>query len=106
MLKWIAPLIVVASIIITAAVFPRLPATIPTHWNLAGEIDGYSSRAWSAWSMPALLLLLWGMLRWLPAIDPRGDNYARFAGAFEGIIVLVMLFVFASHMVILAAALG
>jgi uncharacterized membrane protein len=106
MRKWIAPLIVVASIIITAAVFPRLPATIPTHWNLSGEIDGYSSRAWGAWSMPALLLLLWGMVKWLPAIDPRGDNYARFAGAFEGIIVLVMLFVFASHMVILAAALG
>lgn len=106
MRKWIAPLIVVASIIITAAVFPRLPATIPTHWNLAGEVDGYSSRAWGAWAMPALLLLLWGMLRWLPTIDPRGDNYARFAGAFEGIIFLVMLFVFAAHMVILAASLG
>lgn len=106
MRKWIAPLIVVASIIITAAVFQRLPAIIPTHWNLAGEIDGYGSRAWGAWSMPGLLLLLWGMLRWLPSIDPRGENYARFASAFEGIIVLVMLFVFGGQMVILAAALG
>lgn len=106
MRKWIAPLIVVASIIITAVVFPRLPATLPTHWNLSGQVDGYSSRAWGAWAMPSMLLLLWAMLRWLPAIDPRGENYARFTGAFEGIIVLVMLFVFAAHMVILAAALG
>jgi len=106
MRKWIAPLIVVASVIITAAVFPRLPATIPTHWNIAGDVDGYSSRAWGAWALPVLLVVLWGMLKWLPAIDPRGDNYARFMGAFEGIIVLVMLFVFGSQMVILASSLG
>jgi uncharacterized membrane protein len=106
MRKWIAPLIVVASIIITAVVFPRLPATIPPHWNFAGQANGYSSRTWGAWAMPGLIILLWGMLKWLPAIDPRGENYARFTGAFEGIIVLVMLFVFAAHMVILASALG
>ena len=106
MRKWIAPLIVVASVIITAAVFPRLPATIPTHWNFAGEVDGYSSREWGAWALPVLLVFLWGMLKWIPAIDPRGDNYARFTGAFEGIIVLVMLFVFGSQMVILASSLG
>jgi uncharacterized membrane protein len=56
--------------------------------------------------MPGLLVLMWAMLRWLPSIDPRGENYARFAGAFEGIIVLVMLFIFGAHMTILAASLG
>jgi len=106
MRKWIAPLIVVAAVLITGSVFSRLPATIPTHWNFAGEVDGYSSRAWGAWALPVLLGFLWGMLKWIPAIDPRGDNYARFTGAFEGIIVLVMLFVFGSQMVILASSLG
>jgi len=106
MRKWIAPLIVVAAVLITGSVFSRLPATIPTHWNFAGEVDGYSSRTWGAWALPVLLVFLWGMLKWIPAIDPRGDNYARFTGAFEGIIVLVMLFVFGSQMVILASSLG
>ena len=106
MRKWIAPLIVVAAVLITGSVFSRLPATIPTHWNFAGEVDGYSSREWGAWALPVLLAFLWGMLKWIPAIDPRGDNYARFTGAFEGIIVLVMLFVFGSQMVILASSLG
>ena len=106
MRKWIAPLIVVAAVLITGSVFSRLPATIPTHWNFAGEVDGYSSRAWGAWALPVLLGFLWGMLKWIPAIDPRGANYARFTGAFEGIIVLVMLFVFGSQMVILASSLG
>ena len=106
MRKWIAPIIVVASILITAIVYPRLPTTIPTHWNLAGQVDGYSGRPWGAWFMPALLILFWAMLRWLPSIDPRGANYARFSGAFEAIIIMIMLFGFAVQMVILAAALG
>src|SRR5512141_3169125 len=33
MRRWIAPSIVLVSLVITAIVFPRLPATIPTHWN-------------------------------------------------------------------------
>ncbi len=106
MRKLIAPLIVVASIIVTLVVFPRLPAAIPTHWNFSGEVDGYGSRTWAAWLMPGMLVLMWGMLRWLPAIDPRGANYARFSSAFEAMIVLVMLFLFAIQMVILTSALG
>ena len=106
MRKWIAPLIVVASILITAIVYPRLPATMPTHWDISGHVDGYSSRVWGASVMPALLILFWAMLRWLPTIDPRGENYARFSGAFEAIIVMIMLFVFGVQMVLLAAALG
>jgi uncharacterized membrane protein len=106
MRKWIAPLIVVASILITAIVYPRLPQTIPTHWNMSGHVDGYGTRTWGAWTMPAFLILLWAMIRWLPSIDPRGENYARFSGAFEAIIIMIMLFIFAVQMVLLAAALG
>lgn len=25
--------------------YPQLPARVPTHWNAAGEVDGYSGRA-------------------------------------------------------------
>ena len=106
MRKWIAPLIVVASILITAIVYPRLPATMPTHWDISGHVDGYSSRTWGASFMPLLLILFLAMLRWLPTIDPRGENYARFSGAFEAIIIMIMLFAFGAQMVLLAAALG
>jgi uncharacterized membrane protein len=106
MRKWIAPIIVVASILITAIVYSRLPATVPTHWNLSGQVDGYSSRAWGAWFPTGLLILMWGMVKWLPSIDPRGANYAKFSGAFEAIITMIMLFIFALQIVMLAAALG
>jgi uncharacterized membrane protein len=105
MRKWIAPSIVLLSVVITAIVYPRLPAIIPTHWDTNGEINGWSGR-WFVWVLPLALAMLWAMIRWLPTIDPRGANYARFAGAFEGIFILLMLFIFGLHMVILGAALG
>ena len=106
MRKWIPLLIVAAAFIASAIVYPSLPERLPTHWNLRGEIDGWSGRAWGAWMIPAIILLMWGLLRWLPSIDPRGGNYAKFGGAFEGIMIAVMLFMLGVHAVILGAALG
>jgi uncharacterized membrane protein len=45
-------------------------------------------------------------MRVLPAIDPRGANYAKFGDAFETIIVSIMLFMLGLHVVMLRAALG
>ena len=106
MRKWIPLLIVVAAFIASAVVFPRLPETMPTHFDMSGQPNGWSSRFFGAWVMPLFLLCMWGLVRVLPAIDPRGDNYAKFGGAFEGIIVSIMLFMFGMHIIVLRAALG
>jgi uncharacterized membrane protein len=55
---------------------------------------------------PIFLLGMWALMKILPKIDPRGSNYAKFAGAFEAIIVSIMVFMLALHIVILRAALG
>ena len=106
MRKWVSLMIVVAAFIVSAVVYPRLPATIPTHWDLSGQPNGWSSRFWGAWLIPVFLLGMWALVRVLPRIDPRGSNYAKFGGAFEAIIDTIMLFVLALHIVALRAALG
>jgi uncharacterized membrane protein len=106
MRKWIPLLIVAAAFGASAIVYPMLPATIPTHWNLAGQPDKWSSRVWGAWMLPVFILGAWALTRVLPAIDPRGANYAKFGGAFEGIVISVMLFMLALHIVVLRASLG
>jgi len=106
MRKWIPLLIVVAAFIASAVVYPRLPETMPTHFDMSGQPNGWSSRLFGAWIMPLFLLFMWGLVRVLPAIDPRGDNYAKFGGAFEGIIVSIMLFMLGIHIVVLRASLG
>jgi len=106
MRKWIPLLIVAAAFIASAVVYGKLPERIPTHWNLAGQPDDWSNRMWGAWALPIFLLGMWALVQVLPRIDPRGANYAKFGGAFEGIIVSVMLFMLALHLVALRASLG
>jgi uncharacterized membrane protein len=106
MRKWIPLLIVAAALIASALVYPRLPETMPTHWDMSGRPDGWSDRAWGAWFLPIFLVVMWGLVQILPRIDPRGSNYAKFGGAFEAIIVSVMLFMLGLHFVVLGASLG
>jgi uncharacterized membrane protein len=107
MRKWIPLLIVVAAFVASAIVYPRLPEMVPTHWNgMDAQPDSWSSRAFGAWLTPAILLGMWALVRILPAIDPRGANYAKFGGAFEAIIGSLMLFLLGMHILLLRAALG
>jgi len=106
MRKWIPLLIIAAAFIASAIAYPRLPETIPTHWNMDGQPDDWSSRAFGALITPVILLFVWGFARVLPAIDPRGANYAKFGGAFEAIFDSLMLFLLGMHIVLLRAGLG
>jgi uncharacterized membrane protein len=106
MRKWIPLLIIIAAVIASAVVYPRLPESIPTHWDFSGRVNGWSSRFWGAWLMPIFIAAAWAFMRILPAIDPRGSNYAKFGGAFEGLIIAVMLFLLCLHIIVLRSALG
>ncbi|HMH84360.1 MAG TPA: SdpI family protein [Gemmatimonadaceae bacterium] len=106
MRKWIPLLIISAAFIASAIAYPRLPEIIPTHWNMDGQPDDWSSRAFGALITPVILLFVWGFVRVLPAIDPRGANYAKFGGAFEAIFDSLMLFLLGMHIVLLRAGLG
>ena len=71
MRRWFAPLLIVASVLFSVAMYSRLPARMPVHWNLHGEVDRYGSPLEGAFFFPAMMLLLWGFMRLLPRIDPR-----------------------------------
>ena len=57
-----------------ALVYDRLPETMATHWGIDGQPDGWSSRAFAVFGLPAILpavnLLLPCMLR----ADPKHEN--------------------------------
>jgi uncharacterized membrane protein len=106
MRKWIPLLIVAVAVIASAVVYPNLPVTVPTHWDMLGRPNGWGSRVWGAWVLPIVMLLLWGLMRVLPRIDPRGANYAKFGGAFEAIVISILLYMLGLHLIILRASLG
>lgn len=106
MRKWIPLVIIAVAFVASAAVYSDLPARVPSHWNVAGEIDGWMNKEWGAFVMPLTLVGLLAMLYVLPRIDPRGANYSKFRGTFEIVMITTMVFLLGVHLIMLAIALG
>jgi uncharacterized membrane protein len=98
--------LILLALVFSALVYGRLPERVPVHWNWHGEVDRWGGRLEGAFLMPVMALLLWGLMRWLPRIDPRRENYTRFQSTYDFLInaLVTMLVVF--HVLVLGKALG
>jgi uncharacterized membrane protein len=83
-----------------------LPAQVPMHYNVAGEVDRYGSKWEAVLFMPLLMLGLLALFSLLPRLDPRRENYAAFAPTYQLIINATLLFLLLMHGVLLAVGLG
>lgn len=106
MRKWIPALLVIAATIASIVVYPQMPERVPTHWNIEGEVDGWSSRFFGAWLMPLMMAVILVILRMVPLIDPRRANFEKFQGVYEAIIGVTMAFMLGLHIMLLALATG
>lgn len=70
---------------------PHMPAQIPTHWDSAGNVNGWTGRE-AIIVLDALPLLITVMMYLLPSIDPRGRAYARMGSFYTGFVTLFTLF--------------
>jgi uncharacterized membrane protein len=106
MRKWYPPFLVAVSVIVSAVFYPRLPERIPTHWNAHGQVNGYGSKWVILGLFPLATLAMWGVLRFLPTIDPRRENYAKFQGTYDLVMNLVLTLILLLQGVAIAGALG
>lgn len=98
--------LIVIAFLINIAVYSKLPDQIPTHWNVAGEIDGYSSKAFGAFMAPVIMLVVWLGMKFLPNIDPKKKNYEKFDSSYSIIICLLTSFFFVLHLLTITVSLG
>jgi uncharacterized membrane protein len=106
MRKWIPILLIVAAVAATILYYPKLPETMTTHWSVSGEPNGFSSRLWGAWMLPVIMAAVWLIMRAIPHIDPRKANYEKFSGMYDALVILILAFMLAMHIVLLMAATG
>lgn len=104
--EWYILVLILATLAIGLYLYPQLPAKVPTHWNFKGQVDGWSSKTFAVWFFPLLNLGLYFMMLLLPKIDPRRDNYARFAGAYKVFRLILSFFFALIYMAALLAGLG
>ena len=92
-LKKEMPVLVIALLPIAYLVFiwNTLPATVPMHWNVDGEIDRYGSKANLIWMSLLLPFLAYGILSAIPFIDPKG-NMNKMGNKLQNLKVLLTTF--------------
>ena len=53
----------------------QLPDLMPTHWNAAGEVDGWSSKAFAVLGLPLIMLAAQWLCAWGTGADPKKSNH-------------------------------
>jgi len=84
----------------------NFPAQVPTHWDISGQVNGYSSAAFAAFFLPCLNLGLYLLFLVLPYLDPKKGRYADFVGPYHGFKDLLSAFLLVVFALIGANGLG
>jgi len=98
--------LIVIALLVGVILYTRLPDPMPSHWNAAGEIDGYMSKFWGIFLMPIITVVLVPLFLVIPLIDPLKANIAKFRGVFNWFIVVFVVYMLFVYALTLAAALG
>lgn len=106
MTDWAMIFLLLVIFIVGAFVYPDLPTRVPFHWNIRGEVDGYTTPFWGAFGLPLLALAIYILMGLLPRIDPKKENYPRFRGPYQLIRWGITLFLLLLQTLILMVSLG
>jgi uncharacterized membrane protein len=99
----IAILLTLAAWLLAAWLYPSLPQRIPTHWNFAGQVDGWGDKTWATFLVPGMMVAFLVLFAFLPALSPRHFEVDRFRSTYLYIMVLLSALFFYMNGVILLA---
>lgn len=81
-------------------IFPQLPVLVPSHYNVAGQVDGYLQKSTLAWLYPVFLIAIYLIFSLIPAFDPKKENYQLFWGSYlatkQSILLAIGLLIFST----------
>ncbi len=69
--NWLEAILLLAPLLILVVFWRDLPARVPIHWKLRGEIDGWAPSAFGMLVMPLTGLGTIALLHVLPRFDPK-----------------------------------
>ncbi len=71
-------LLIAIALVVGVIFYPQLPDQVASHWNAAGEVNGYMTKFWGVFFLPILLAGLF-LIYWIvPRIDPQKSNIQSF----------------------------
>jgi uncharacterized membrane protein len=106
MRKWYPVVLVAIATIASIIAYPKLPDRVPTHFDIGGQPNAYGPKWVPTIIFPVMILVLWGIMRGLPKIDPRRANYAKMQDTYDLVVNLTLSMVTALHLLVLAGTMG
>lgn len=97
---------VAATVVISALSYSRLPETVVSHWNFAGEANGWTTRNFHVIFFPLLMAAMYILFLALPYLDPKKERYLEFAKTYNIIRNLIMLVMLAVYLIATLVNLG
>ena len=88
------PLLVVVGMFAAGAiVYPLMPETFPTHWGVSGAVDAWSTKSlMSVFFQPLMALGIYGLLVFIPRLDPKRRNLLKSIGSYNVVLDLIAVF--------------
>ena len=83
MIKKYLKVLIITSIVILLPVlagvilWDQLPEQMPMHWNAAGEVDGWGSKPFAVFGMPAILVAAQWLCLLSTLADPKRKNHTE-----------------------------
>ena len=71
----ITSLIILLPILAGVILWNQLPERIPTHWNVAGQIDGWSSKPFAVFGLPLMMLAFQWICVLATSADPKQEHH-------------------------------
>lgn len=99
-------LFILASLFLSFYCYAHFPEQVATHWGLNGEPNGWSSRGFAAFFFPALNLVIYLLMLFIPYLDPKKSNYENFRAAYHGVKNILVIFLTLIYLVVSLNALG
>lgn len=85
-------LLILASFLIGFYYYNDMPSQVASHWNAAGQVDGYMSKFWGLFLMPIISVVMLVMFYVIPVIDPHRNNIKKFRQYFDNFISILFAF--------------
>lgn len=96
----VLPLLLIALSFAAAFYFyPRFPAQVVTHWDFAGQANGWSSARFAAFFFPFLNLGMYLLLLFIPYLDPKKASYQDFRSAYHVIKNFLIFFLVVIYLI-------
>jgi uncharacterized membrane protein len=100
--------VAIAAVMLATGLFfyAGLPDPLPSHWNAAGEVNGYLPKNLIVYGVPIATALLGLLLVYLPQIDPLKKNVDKFRKEYDLFTAFFTAFIAFLYGITLAWGLG